>query len=165
MNVKFDISPLKSFGQLCVFCAEVRNCNWRDTGNGSGPLVASDTNSRSTVPRGIINPREVAFCKKLRKHSLTVLQFCKCHCNPRHWTVKTHCHFGCLSSAASMEQSPCEFIGDSVKTFSTFYGKRNFIAVWSISWAILTLRRLMSYMYGAPILDVSRSHATTQHSR
>ena len=29
----------------------------------------------------------------------------------------------------------------------------------------LTLRRLMSYIYGAPILDVSRSHRTTQHSR
>ena len=30
---------------------------------------------------------------------------------------------------------------------------------------ILTLRWLMSYIYGAPILDVSRSHTTTQHSR
>ena len=29
----------------------------------------------------------------------------------------------------------------------------------------LTLRRLMSYMYGTPVLDVSRSHTTTQHSR
>jgi len=29
----------------------------------------------------------------------------------------------------------------------------------------LTLRRLMSYIYGAPILDVSRSHTTTQHGR
>ena len=29
----------------------------------------------------------------------------------------------------------------------------------------LTLKRLMSYIYGAPILDVSRSHTTTQHSR
>jgi len=29
----------------------------------------------------------------------------------------------------------------------------------------LSLRRLMSYIYGAPILDVSRSHTTTQHSR
>ena len=28
----------------------------------------------------------------------------------------------------------------------------------------LTLRVLMSYIYGAPILDVSRSHTTTQHS-
>jgi len=30
---------------------------------------------------------------------------------------------------------------------------------------MLTLRWLMSYIYGAPILDVSRSHTTTQHSR
>ena len=32
---------------------------------------------------------------------------------------------------------------------------------------LLTLRRLMSYIYiyGASILDVSRSHTTTQHSR
>jgi hypothetical protein len=30
---------------------------------------------------------------------------------------------------------------------------------------VLTLRLLMSYVYGAPILDVSRSHTTTQHSR
>ena len=29
----------------------------------------------------------------------------------------------------------------------------------------LTLRLLMSYIYGAPILDVSRSHTTTHHSR
>jgi len=29
----------------------------------------------------------------------------------------------------------------------------------------LTLRRLMSCIYGAPILDVSKSHTTTQHSR
>jgi len=29
----------------------------------------------------------------------------------------------------------------------------------------LTLRWLMSYIYGAPILDVSRSHTTTQHIR
>jgi len=29
----------------------------------------------------------------------------------------------------------------------------------------LTLRLLMSYIYGALILDVSRSHTTTHHSR
>jgi len=33
------------------------------------------------------------------------------------------------------------------------------------SQAYLTLRLLMSYTYGPPILDVSRSHTTTQHSR
>ena len=30
---------------------------------------------------------------------------------------------------------------------------------------LLTFRLLMSYIYGAPILDVSRSHTTTQHNR
>ena len=30
---------------------------------------------------------------------------------------------------------------------------------------LLTFRLLMSYIYGAPILDVSRSHKTTQHGR
>jgi len=35
----------------------------------------------------------------------------------------------------------------------------------SVHQSKLTLRWLMSYIYGAPILDVSRSHTTTQHSR
>jgi len=43
------------------------------------------------------------------------------------------------------------------------------LAIQEIRWSGtgLTLRRLMSYIYiyGAPILDVSRSHTTTQHSR
>ena len=38
------------------------------------------------------------------------------------------------------------------------------IASWD-TLRLLTLRRLMSYIYAAPILDVSRSHTTTQHSR
>ena len=43
--------------------------------------------------------------------------------------------------------------------FSTVFRK---IYKYQIS---LTLRWLMSYIYGAPILDLSRSHTTTQHSR
>ena len=39
------------------------------------------------------------------------------------------------------------------------------ISTQTVEQVILTLRRLMSYIYGAPILDVSRSHTTTQHSR
>ena len=35
----------------------------------------------------------------------------------------------------------------------------------NISLRYLTLRLLMLYIYGALILDVSRSHTTTQHSR
>ena len=47
----------------------------------------------------------------------------------------------------------------------------SFISFWSNSRPqsvqpfYLTLRLLMSYIYGAPILNVSRSHTTTQHSR
>ena len=42
---------------------------------------------------------------------------------------------------------------------------QHFLHVSRIRVKSLTLRLLMSYIYGAPILDVSRSHTTTQHSR
>jgi len=41
----------------------------------------------------------------------------------------------------------------------------HFLHVSRIWVKLLTFRRLMSYIYGAPILDVSRPHTTTQHSR
>ena len=48
-------------------------------------------------------------------------------------------------------------------------GAYHFLHVSRIKVKSLTLGLLMSYIYiyiyGAPILDVSRSHATTQHSR
>ena len=48
-------------------------------------------------------------------------------------------------------------------------GAHHFLHGRRIGVKLLTLRRLMSYIYiyiyGAPILDVSRSHTTTQHSR
>jgi len=44
-------------------------------------------------------------------------------------------------------------------------GAHHFHHVSRIRVKSLTLRLLMSYIYGAPILDVSRSHTTTQHSR
>ena len=44
-------------------------------------------------------------------------------------------------------------------------GAHHFFPVNRIRVKSLNLRLLMSYIYGAPILDVSRSHTTTQHSR
>ena len=44
-------------------------------------------------------------------------------------------------------------------------GAHYFLHVSRIMVKSLTFRLLMSYIYGAPILDVSRSHTTTQHSR
>ena len=44
-------------------------------------------------------------------------------------------------------------------------GAHSFLHVSKIRVKSLTIRLLMSYIYGAPILDVSRSHTTTHHSR
>ena len=44
-------------------------------------------------------------------------------------------------------------------------GAHHFLHVNRIRVKLLTFRLRMSYIYGAPILDVSRSHTTTQHSR
>ena len=44
-------------------------------------------------------------------------------------------------------------------------GIHHFLHVSRIRVKSLTIRLLMSYIHGAPILDVSRSHTTTQHSR
>ena len=41
----------------------------------------------------------------------------------------------------------------------------HFLHVSRIRIKSLTIRLLMSYIYGSPILDVSRSHTTTHHSR
>ena len=41
----------------------------------------------------------------------------------------------------------------------------HFLHVSRIRVKSLTIKLLMSHIYGAPILDVSRSHTTTQHSR
>ena len=44
-------------------------------------------------------------------------------------------------------------------------GAHHFLHVSRIRVKLLTFRLLMSYIYGVPVLDVSRSHTTTQHSR
>ena len=44
-------------------------------------------------------------------------------------------------------------------------GAHHFLHVSKIRVKLLTFRLLMSYIYGTSILDVSRSHTTTQHSR
>ena len=44
-------------------------------------------------------------------------------------------------------------------------GAHHFLHISRIRVKLLTFRLLKSYIYGAPILDVSRSHTTMQHSR
>jgi len=48
---------------------------------------------------------------------------------------------------------------------SKLYSSPHLLWITLVTFGNLTLRWLMSCIYGAPILDVSRSHTTTQHSR
>ena len=66
----------------------------------------------------------------------------------------------------------CKFVINPLKPelnpicyLQALLGAHHFPHVSRIRVKSLTFRRLMSYIYGAPILDVSRSHTTTQHSR
>ena len=54
---------------------------------------------------------------------------------------------------------------NSICYFLALLGSHHFLHVSRIMVKLLTFRLLLSYIYGAPILDVSRSHTTTQHSR
>ena len=54
---------------------------------------------------------------------------------------------------------------NSICYLLTLLGAHHFLHVSRIRVKLLTFTLLMSYIYGAPILDVSRSHTTTQHSR
>jgi len=67
-------------------------------------------------------------------------------------------------------QSPVILTAFSVPPLGFQQGLAFLLSIWNVEKLkkmvfCLTLRRLMSYIYWAPILDVSRSHTTTQHSR
>ena len=91
---------------------------------------------------------------------------------PTYWNLS-----GCIMTTLPSVLSPssillpclshCTHFKNVIKIFLLF---QNCITWNCVSWGIsvlcmLTLRLLMSYIYGSPILDVSRSHTTTQHSR
>ena len=64
-----------------------------------------------------------------------------------------------MSFGNAMQNTLQQLYSYSNKSTNQMHQSLSFIA------CRLTLRRLMSHIYGAPILDVSRSHTTTQHSR
>ena len=75
------------------------------------------------------------------------------------WTIKKHWNNKFYYTVAS-----CFYF---CKIYIMMHGSMNIsdIIYKLLTTLWLTLRWLMSYIYGAPILDVSRSHTTTQHSR
>ena len=76
---------------------------------------------------------------------------------------KTTSFGGTLSDDELVDRAVCTWFRQQPKEFYAA-GFQGIVKRWG---KCLTLRRLMSYIYiyGAPILDVSRSHTTTQHSR
>ena len=70
-----------------------------------------------------------------------------------------------IQFAVSRELNPLNPELNPICYLLALLGDHHFLHVSRIRVKLLTLRRLMSYIYGAPILDVSRSHTMTQHSR
>ena len=73
-------------------------------------------------------------------------------------------HFGGIISLTGLSVNPLKPELNPICYLLALLAHR-FLHVSRIRVKSLTLRLLMSYIYGAPILDVSRSHTTTQHSR
>ena len=71
----------------------------------------------------------------------------------------------CVPSCHLYEINPLKPELNPICYLLALLGAHHFFHVSRIRVKLLTLRWLMSYIYGAPILDVSRSHTTTQHSR
>ena len=74
------------------------------------------------------------------------------------WSLRPDCVITILLMFVRVTWDAFSWLG---KTGDIWFTELNFSRHQNSS---LTLRRLMSYTYAAPILDVSRSHTTTQHS-
>ena len=110
------------------------------------------------------------------QRAITAANFVKKHLyNPTAETLLRSCYRGtdgntsqmwvlqlCIFNPLNPELNPICYL-------LALLGARHFLHVSRIRVKLLTLRWLMSYIYiyiyGAPILDVSRSHTMTQHTR
>jgi len=103
------------------------------------PTQCSETSAFNTQTRGEIPRRQFITKILLFRHKPLIFYALSSTCFNSSWTLSR-----CFMYVVT-QSSKCNIRRESINQ--------------------LTLRRLMSYIYGAPILDVSRSHATTQHSR
>ena len=78
---------------------------------------------------------------------------------------KVHWSLFFLMSLSSAVVNPLNPELNPICYLLALLGAHHFLHVSKIKVKLLPFRLLMSYIYGAPILDVSRSHTTTQHSR
>ena len=85
------------------------------------------------------------------------------HSFPLFWSYRIVCFW--VSGNVGLQFNPLNAELNPICYLLALLGAHHFLDVSRIRVKSLTLRQLMSYIYGAPILDVSRSHTTTQHSR
>ena len=103
-----------------------------------------------------IRVKELILCM-LHYVKLITLYLCICNiCNICFWYC-TMCVMQLINTLKTELNPICYLLA--------LLAAHHFIHVSRIRVKLLTYRLLMSYIYGPPILDVSRSHTTTQHSR
>ena len=90
------------------------------------------------------------------------LQFQQTTCG---WIKSLRCRWQCAFSCTMEFLNPLNPELNPICHLLALLGAHHFLHVSRIRVKLLTFMRLMSFIYGAPILDVSRSHTTTQHSR
>ena len=83
----------------------------------------------------------------------------------RNRTINTYCIFTQLTLQKKTWINPLKPELNFICYLLALLGAHHFLHVSRIRVKLLTFRLLLSYIYGAPILDVSRSLTTTQHSR
>jgi len=79
--------------------------------------------------------------------------------------VRTEFLTSCLNKFSWNLINPLNAEFNPICCLLALLGAQHFLHISRIRVKSLTLRLLMSYIYGAPILDVSRSHTTTHHIR
>jgi len=82
-----------------------------------------------------------------------------------HITKPIHTHTTKQYKTTTVQINPLNAELNPICYLLALLGAHHFLHVSRIRIKSLTLRLLMSYIYGAPILDVSRSHTTTQQIR
>ena len=99
-----------------------------------------NNNAMTAFSKEFANKEHISLCCRLKLNLLRDIKFTYILINPVNAELNPICYLLALLA-------------------------HHFLHVSRIRVKSLTLRLLMSYIYGAPILDVSRSHTTTQHSR
>ena len=144
----------------CVICVCVRYLEWKGPKQerrqtGKQPRKMLRRKNRKIIAHSTCVVTQLIYCRLLRHNS-----------PKRKKTCWLRFPFRFRNTQACVETVPCSVFARCILHSNTFFClSHDHLPLYSRIDFQLTLRLLMSYIYGAPILDVSRSHTTTHHSR